>query len=445
MEMTRLFSLPPLQSRINHTYTYTGITYARGYSTIRRFNSHVGLTTHFRDMSAPAPSSKTKSRDLSRELEEGIKPWIGPSVFSTTPSSPFNQPRSRSRQNSSQESQDQGTGSSSSPIDISSAESSPIQVRRPRGIARYQSPLPATAFTPPRPSHQEAIHPFFQRTKSLPPPPSQRPRLVAHYSSTESSSQQTETTDTQSTFVDASSEVTDRVTRPEAVKESTSAKGKGKEKAKTSDPIPGFSDAAIDAIVNEFANVDIGSSRAKPIAASATSTKSELPKIRSNVKPSISTIPSISSDPSGPSKSYPKGRVVPKPSTYSRLPLIPQAPPSNEAPPSKPKPKSRSRPKLDDPSIEYFNYLKVSNPPAVVYTTDPDEVNDLIGCLKGDVFGFDLEWPPMVKTYDKKAKAIKFGQGKTALIQICDRDTVLLIHMKTMTRAFSFYLMQRWS
>ena len=94
--------------------------------------------------------------------------------------------------------------------------------------------------------------------------------------------------------------------------------------------------------------------------------------------------------------------------------------------------------------MKYFKYSKLPNPPAVVYTTDPTEVNDLMGCLSGDVFGFDLEWPPMIKTWDDEARTFKFNQGKTALIQICDRETILLIHMKTMTSVFRF-LSSIWS
>jgi hypothetical protein len=53
----------------------------------------------------------------------------------------------------------------------------------------------------------------------------------------------------------------------------------------------------------------------------------------------------------------------------------------------------------------------------------------LIDCLKGDVFGFDLEWPSRVKQWDKAGK-FSLGQGRTALVQICDRNTIILLHLK---------------
>jgi hypothetical protein len=84
--------------------------------------------------------------------------------------------------------------------------------------------------------------------------------------------------------------------------------------------------------------------------------------------------------------------------------------------------------------------------PRVVYTTSASEADDLLACLRGPVLGFDLEWPTAGRhrIIDGKGKThtIKtgmtwmpaeqryaFGQGKTALIQVCDERMVVLIHL----------------
>jgi hypothetical protein len=71
--------------------------------------------------------------------------------------------------------------------------------------------------------------------------------------------------------------------------------------------------------------------------------------------------------------------------------------------------------------------------PTVVYTADSSEADDLIGCLTGDVFGFDLEWPVWRGFYkDKNGKMTSrkwLKPGKTALVQICDDKLILLIHL----------------
>jgi hypothetical protein len=300
-------------------------------------------------------------------------------------------------------------GTSSSPITISSAESSPVildtttacsRTSRPRGVAQYNSALPRTAFTPPKPhlTTNSQLHPFFNRTKSLPPPASQRPRLIAHYSSTESSSQRSESTvnDTQSTFGDnVSPAVPERTSTTGRKEMKASVKGKGKEI--DGGPGHGFSDDTIDAMADEFARVEI---RRKPLG-------------------SGSTARAISKDTtSGPSK-------------ISRPPITKAGSSTNSTSSSK----ARLRSTVVLP-VNYFSYHRLPRPPAVAYITTPDEANDLVSCLKGDVFGFDLEWPPTEKHWDGNLKKYYFGQGRTALVQICDRDTILLIHMKNMTRMF---------
>lgn len=347
-------------------------------------------------MSGPSRTKAVKTRDLSRELEDGIVAWDGPSVFSTTPASPH---RHRTEER-------WGQGTSSSPIDISSAEPSPAKTRI-RGIPSYNSPLPRTAYTSPSKPASIApgqVHPFFNRTKSLPPPASNRPRMVAHYSSTETeSSQQTEMGDTQSTFggpsQSPSKKPLERITvAPPLPIIEKDVKGRGKGKTRDA----GFSDEAIEDMANEFANVEIGRKSTLTSRIKVSSTK-DLPPYGLKSK----AAPTISKPTAGPSKIIPK--VISSTTSSANLP--------------------KTKPEVAEVEDPYFQYQKCPNPPAVVYTTDPSEANDLIDCLKGDVFGFDLEWPSRVKQWDK-AGNFSLGQGRTALVQICDRHTIILLHLK---------------
>ena len=57
------------------------------------------------------------------------------------------------------------------------------------------------------------------------------------------------------------------------------------------------------------------------------------------------------------------------------------------------------------------------------YTARDSTADWLISTLKGDVFGMDLEWKP-------------FMRMDVSLVQICDEDTVLLIHTAPMEGKF---------
>ncbi|GAA5940834.1 3'-5' exonuclease [Sporobolomyces koalae] len=61
--------------------------------------------------------------------------------------------------------------------------------------------------------------------------------------------------------------------------------------------------------------------------------------------------------------------------------------------------------------------------PTIVFTTDEQVVEQTLGKLRGPT-GFDLEWD----MFDKKTR----GQGKTALVQVCDEDTILLVQVARM-------------
>jgi hypothetical protein len=73
--------------------------------------------------------------------------------------------------------------------------------------------------------------------------------------------------------------------------------------------------------------------------------------------------------------------------------------------------------------------------PTIVYTSSPDEATELISCLRGGVYGFDLEWPVWKGTRgtSKNGKNKEWvNPGKTALVQICDEKMVLLLHVSKM-------------
>ncbi|KAI6145225.1 ribonuclease H-like protein [Pisolithus tinctorius] len=73
-----------------------------------------------------------------------------------------------------------------------------------------------------------------------------------------------------------------------------------------------------------------------------------------------------------------------------------------------------------------YSYLDYRNPPAaVLYTQCEDEANDLVQSLESPL-GFDMEW------------RVKWQAGaaerRTALVQLCDSQTILLIHISNMKR-----------
>lgn len=104
----------------------------------------------------------------------------------------------------------------------------------------------------------------------------------------------------------------------------------------------------------------------------------------------------------------------------------------------------RRRTFSDLPTFSYRNYTK--RPPRVAYTTSMAEAEDLLSCLRGNVMGFDLEWPasgffkssdvggkkrvPVGAKWNAAKGKYDFSQAKTALAQICDEDLVVLIHLR---------------
>ncbi|GAA5986596.1 hypothetical protein JCM5350_008311 [Sporobolomyces pararoseus] len=88
-------------------------------------------------------------------------------------------------------------------------------------------------------------------------------------------------------------------------------------------------------------------------------------------------------------------------------------------------------------SFDYTTWAscgKGGKKPEVVFTTDEKVVEKTLAKLTGPM-GFDLEWNP----YDVQTK----GQGKTALVQICDQETILLVQvarMKTFPKALKSFI-----
>ncbi|KAI6112390.1 hypothetical protein EDD17DRAFT_1875382 [Pisolithus thermaeus] len=73
-----------------------------------------------------------------------------------------------------------------------------------------------------------------------------------------------------------------------------------------------------------------------------------------------------------------------------------------------------------------YSYLDYRNPPAaVVYTQCEDEANDLVQFLESPL-GFDMEWRVMWQA--------GAAERRTALVQLCDIRTILLIQVSSMAR-----------
>ncbi|WVQ69784.1 uncharacterized protein L199_008004 [Kwoniella botswanensis] len=341
------------------------------------------------------------------DLDTGIRVWEGEAVFTKEPltvrsirPNTFETPKSTKDQKPS--------GSSTSPISISSSpSSSPQTPPRPRAVPHYTSPLPRTTPTPTTqaltglpPSQligssqthpSKPIHPFFNRTRTA--PPTSQPRYTAHYSSTEAgSTQQSESQDS---------------TPSSSRAPSTVDYNKDKE---------------LDLLAEEVGKLQFGYGHPPK------------PKPKSNPAPAPAR---SQSDENKQSKSQHEDMTTSdiKPLLGVSFKVI-----SNDG---KLQSRSHSPKPLDLPLFHYDQYFPK---PQIAYTNSTEEANDLLECLKGDVLGFDLEWPPAgtykipqpdgttknVKigmTWDEKKGGYVFGQGRTALMQFADERLVILVHL----------------
>ncbi|GAA5916905.1 hypothetical protein JCM8208_005480 [Rhodotorula glutinis] len=178
--------------------------------------------------------------------------------------------------------------------------------------------------------------------------------------------------------------------------------------------------------------------RAPPASAYSTSTSASASTSRAPAAPAPSSATSSST-----SSSLPRPRPVLAPGV-----------PSRTAPPSRPTAAARTR-LLKPPRVgskrhrdaekqellrakwdKTFSFLTwpveacgdEGERPRMVYTVDEREVDRVLPTLKGPL-GFDLEWDPYVPKLGGNG-----GPGKAALVQVCDADTILLVHVARMSR-----------
>ncbi|WOO80909.1 Werner Syndrome-like exonuclease [Vanrija pseudolonga] len=285
---------------------------------------------------------------------------------------------------------DSSKGSAASPISVASSPSppgapvtAPATPSRLRVVPRY-SPLASTALTPPRRDAPapRALHPFFRRPVA---PPPRQPRFVATYSSTSESGSQGDSS------VFSSQESQDP-------------------------PSPTRVGTYADEITDEM-----------PVAEKAV----VVPRARVRVV------------------SKPKGGVV----AFEAAEPAPE-PPAEEA--DEPADDEADEAPADaadaapTPALPLFSIKSpipghFSRTPNIAYTSDASEADDLVSCLRGDVFGFDMEWPlpgvgptktktlkdGTVRAYregkwDAKARRYTWPQGRTAVVQLCDAHTVIV-------------------
>ncbi|KAI0633974.1 ribonuclease H-like domain-containing protein [Trametes polyzona] len=78
--------------------------------------------------------------------------------------------------------------------------------------------------------------------------------------------------------------------------------------------------------------------------------------------------------------------------------------------------------------LPLYSYKDYSPSPAVVYTQDEEEANDLVQCLKGPVLGFDLEWVVLFR------RNRSMMSHRTALVQLCDARMIVLVQVSSMKK-----------
>lgn len=283
-------------------------------------------------------------------------------------------------------------GSASSPISLSS--SSPTPLRRPRATPSYTSPLPRTAYTPTK----QPLHPFFSSQHarpSLPPPSPSKPRLAFAYSSSSSSCSSSQTT------VGGQEDLADMLAEVSLNGAPRRTASPGKAGVTRRQPAKSKPTAQTSVLV--------GANKSRPQYAS---TKGKEKAVSSKTAAMLVAALHTSSEPQGP------------------------------------------LPTFSHTSFKPIGTTDIHQPPTVVYTRCAQEADDLVACLKGDVLGFDLEWPvsgfhrPADSAPNAKKVAVggvwqpaqkaggvgkwKFSEQRTALVQVCDEKMIILIHLKDM-------------
>ncbi|KZT01330.1 ribonuclease H-like protein [Laetiporus sulphureus 93-53] len=79
-------------------------------------------------------------------------------------------------------------------------------------------------------------------------------------------------------------------------------------------------------------------------------------------------------------------------------------------------------PDVEEEPDSFYSYKDYEPEPTIAYTYNEDEANDLVQMLKGPL-GFDMEW---------KVRFNPFRSFPTALLQLCDEQIIMLIHLSQM-------------
>ncbi|ORX33838.1 ribonuclease H-like domain-containing protein [Kockovaella imperatae] len=387
------------------------------------------------------------SRNPSSDLESVVGKWTGPSVFTDIiPSSSSassstsvlcdstNIPEPNNRQAADPASfttpdRAAASGSVNSPISI---KSTPSPLTRPRGKPDYASPIAKAAYDVPRPTRPilqsskpspprftmtkstvKPIHPFFgtayRRAKSAVPipraPPTNRPRLVAHFSSTSASA--------------SGSGLSSQSTQASQPRPQTSSiKGKGR----AYDP----NVWVVDGVEIELTSLIIGSDRGSGKEESDDEEIYEERVTESEIRNLSEMLAEMELPASAPViKANP---VIPIPRTLHARRIT-----------------RKSKPKVVVPTgLPLYDHTTFTPRPKVAYTSDVNEANDLLSCLKGDVLGFDMEWPTagqrapngtvLGRFWDDEEKKYRFTVPRTALLQFCDDELIVMVHIWHMDR-----------
>jgi hypothetical protein len=328
------------------------------------------------------------------------------------------------------------SGSKSRISDRNEQMITPIRAR-PRVVARYASPECRTAMSPLKPRFNgpaqpqpkvgsKTLHPFFNPptaaygspTSPL-PPLSHAPRLSMRTLQPGSQSTESATSSSQastSTYTSTSTGTSSTTTSPGSYRRPVQVlRGLQNSRVVIEERITtGHRDLwtwgqsrevekVPDDLILDFDALNLDAGAVPKSATTATPSK-----VTTNVPPKKAT-----------TLVKPKVALAPKPAEpeIAPEPVIPRRPVNKAF--------------FDVQDLPFFSYKSLKPPPTIVYTCCPDETDDLLPLLKGDVVGFDMEWPVNYRRYKGSTKATKLND-KTALIQICDDKIVLLLHLSKM-------------
>ena len=420
------------------------------YNLMRRAVSGIARPSMISNTSAHAGAGRVAG-DLERELDELTKAWTGSSKFvqdrplgfgtasvdPAGPSTPGRVPRTPTPEQT-------GSGTVESPISVASSSSTSPDFQtavgsdspdlpRPRGVPVY-SPLARTAYMPPRETLKvdKPVHPFFVqylRSKSAPlPPPTQRPRLVAHFSSTTEGSGATAPASTRSQSQSTSySAFTGRL--PDA------------ELAELADDLERMmvQDTPARPVRPLGKTHQVGQSRSAPLPRGESQKAKPAQGKSSKGKWKSRDTGSRSIEDSWLSDRFSTSTMSEEPQQQQQQ----QQPDDVDVDVDVDVDGDEPLETVEVGALPIFHYRTyrsaLGRPPRTVSTSHPQEADDLVGCLRGRVIGFDLEWPAKqqkVWTRDAQTEqwSVRWQQGKTAVVQLCDDRVVIVIHLKSMKR-----------